>query len=544
MPTCEEELKWKTRAVDLMLAIDQIRDSAKDEREMTAAIVTTLADAVEAELCLLCLHDDDVPEGLPPGQAEGEGELQLRAVVDRAAVYTPATERYFRELAVRATHLAGAEFVDTQFALADLRQMYCLAAPLRVGKESLGALLLLNADRPFNGGEHDLVRAAVSITDTAMQHQRTLHELHRRQKELETIYRIDRIRDRNLEFQVMLNTILADVCRTIASETGFLMLYDKTGNELELRATTDQNLFSSAEAAALIRSIADEAVQRGHPICRRYAEGPITSIIGVPLILRGKFIGVLGVVNHKGRPYFARSDFQLLHAIGSQMDTAIFESMQNLRLREAFGQCVGPQVMDRLLTISDRDLLSSEKLVVTTLFSDIRGFTSMSEKIESELLRSVLNDHLSAMTDLVLKYEGTLDKYIGDCVMCFFNAPERQPDHALRAVRLAVEMQQAHRAVIERWRGRVPLPPIGIGVSTGETILGNFGSVRRLEYTAIGPDVNLSARLCGAADGHQILIAGTTYAEVKDYLLADELPPLALKGIEGPIRCWSVRAIK
>jgi adenylate cyclase len=544
MPTLEEQLKWKTRAVDLMLAIDRIRDSAKDEREITAAIVTTLADAVEAELCLLCLRQDDAPSGAPDGGAESEGELQLRAVVDRATVYTPATERYFRELALRATHLPNAEFVDTHFALNDLRQMYCLAAPLRVGKESLGALLLLNAGRPFKGGEHDLVMAAVSQIDTAMQHLRTLHELHRRQKELETIYRIDRIRDRNLEFQVMLNTILADVCRTIDSETGFLMLYDKTGNELELRATTDQNLFSSAEAAALIRSISDEAVQLGRPVSRRFSDGPIFSLIGVPLILRGKFIGVLGVVNHQGRSYFTRSDFQLLHAIGSQMDTAIFESMQNLRLREAFGQCVGPQVMDRLLTISDRDLLSSEKLVVTTLFSDIRGFTSMSEKIDSELLRSVLNDHLSAMTDLVLNHEGTLDKYIGDCVMCFFNAPERQPDHAQRAVRLAVDMQQAHRAVMERWRGRVPLPPIGIGVATGETILGNFGSVRRLEYTAIGPDVNLSARLCGAAEGHQILISQATYEVVKEAIVADELPPLVLKGIEGQSRCWSVRATK
>ncbi len=544
MTTIEEQLKWKTRAVDLMLAIDHIRDSMNDGREMTAAIVTTLADAVEAELCLLCLRDDDVPFTEVEGEAGRESELQLRAVVDRAGVYTPATERYFRELSLRATRLPSAEFLDTHFVLKDAGQMYCLAAALRVGQDSMGALLLLNADRPFEGGERDLVMAAVSQADTAMQHLRTMQELQRRQKELETIYRIDRVRDRNLEFQVMLNAILADVCLTIDSETGFLMLYDKTGNELELRATTDQNLFASSEAAMLIRSISDEAVNRGRPVCRRYHQGPIYSLIGVPLILRDKLIGVLGVANHRSRPYFTRSDFQLLHAIGSQMDTAIFESLQNLRLREAFGLCVGPHVMDRLLTISDRDLLSSEKLVVTILFSDIRGFTPMSEKIESELLRSVLNDHLSAMTDLVLNYEGTLDKYIGDCVMCFFNAPERQPDHALRAVRLALDMQQAHRAVIEKWGGRVPLPPIGIGVATGETILGNFGSVRRLEYTAIGPHVNLAARLCGAAAGGQILISEGTYAAVKNDVVAEETTALLLKGIEGQIRSWSVRAIK
>ena len=115
----------------------------------------------------------------------------------------------------------------------------------------------------------------------------------------------------------------------------------------------------------------------------------------------------------------------MLHAIASQMDTAIFESLQTQRLRDAFGLCVGPQVMERLLTIADRDLLSGERRVVSTLFSDIRGFTNMAEQIAPEQLQAVLNDHLSTLTELVLTYEGTLDKYIGDSVMCFFNAPGR-----------------------------------------------------------------------------------------------------------------------
>jgi adenylate cyclase len=262
------------------------------------------------------------------------------------------------------------------------------------------------------------------------------------------------------------------------------------------------------------------------------------------MILQDRLIGVLGVVNRKGRTDFTRTDAEMLQAIGSQIDTAIFESLEAQKLRNAFGKCVGPQVMDRLLSISDRDLLTGERITVTTVFSDIRGFTSMSEKIEPELLQAVLNDHLSALTELVLAYEGTLDKYIGDCVMCFFNAPERQPDHALRAVRLAVEMQAAHRQVMERWKDRLPLPPIGIGISTGDTMMGNFGSEKRLEYTAIGPDVNLAARLCGAAGEHQTLISQTTYALVRDFVSADELPAMHLKGIEGVVRAWDLRGMR
>jgi class 3 adenylate cyclase len=533
MTTVEEKLKWKTRAVDVMRAIDRIRDSTADERQMASAIVTTLADAVEAELCLLCLRDDDT------------GELQLRSVLDRMAVYDTSTESYFHDLAVRAADLTGADFLHADLTLKNHRhtRVACLAAPLRVGQESLGAVLLLNADHPFDGEEQALVNDAISQIDSAMQYARTVRELRRRQSELETIYWIDHIRDEDMEFQEMLDQVLAVVCRTIEAETGFLMLYDRGGNELELRATTDRNLFAADDAARLIRTAADDAIRAADLVNRTFSSGAIRTIVGVPLILEERLIGVLGVVNRRGRPAFTRTDLQMLRAIGSQMDTAIFESLQTQQLRNAFGQCVGPQVMERLLNISNRDLLSGERIEVTTLFSDIRGFTNMSERLEPEVLQAVINDHLSALTDLVLAYEGTLDKYIGDCVMCFFNAPERQPDHALRAVKLALDMHRAHHQVMARWQSRLALPPIGIGVSTGETMMGNFGSVRRLEYTAIGRDVNLASRLCGAAEGDQTLISHSTYDLVKDLVAADELPAMHLKGIEGEVRSWNVRGL-
>ncbi len=531
--SAEEQLKWKTRAIDLMRAIDRIRDTAEDERTLTSSIVTTLADAVEAELCLLCLRDDDT------------GELQLRAVTDRASAYDASTEGLFRDLAGQAAALSHAEFLSADLTLKGRPARFaCLAAPLNVGGSNLGALLLLNADHPFNGEEQALVDGAISQIDSTLQHARTLRELRRRRLELETIFRIDHIRDEDIEFQPMLDAVLAEVCRAIEAEIGFLMLYDRTGNELELRATTDQNLFAAEDAARLIRAVSDEAIRAAAMVNRTLPGGVLRAVVGVPLILEDRLIGVLGVVNRQGREAFTLTDLDLLRAIASQIDTAIFESLETQKLRAAFGKSVGPQVMERLLSISDRDLLTSERIVVTTLFSDIRGFTNMSEHLPAEALQAVLNDHLSALTDLVLAYEGTLDKYVGDCVMAVFNAPERQPDHSLRAVKLALDMHKAHHQVMERWRGRVPLPPIGVGVSTGETMMGNFGSVRRLEYTAIGRDVNLASRLCGAAAGDQTLISDSTYALVKDFVVAEEVPALNLKGIEEGVRAWSVRGLK
>ncbi len=528
----QEQLKWKTRAVNLILAIDRIRDQATDERELLSAILSALADGVEAELALMSLRDDDT------------GEVQLRAVLDRATLYDADSAAELRALAARAAELPNADFVHTSLTLRGRRVAFGLALPLRLGAESLGALLLLNADRPFNGGEHDLVTKAITQIDSAVEHMRTLRQLRWQTTKLETIFRIDRIRDRQLDFQAMLNSVLAEVCQAIEAESGFLMLYDRAGTELELRADTDHDLLSAGDAFPLVRAASEEAVRSAKLVRKAFEAGPLRAMVGMPLILQDRLIGVLGVVNRKGRPAFTRMDADMLQAIGSQIDTAIFESLETQKLRSAFGKSVGPQVMDRLLSISDRDLLNSERIQVTTLFSDIRGFTNMSEKISPELLQAVLNDHLSALTDLVLAYEGTLDKYIGDCVMCFFNAPERQVDHALRAVRLALEMQAAHRQVMARWAGQLPLPPIGIGISTGDTMMGNFGSEKRLEYTAIGADVNLASRLCGAAEGDQTLISAATYALVRDFIVADEVHGLHLKGIEGDVSAWNVRALR
>ncbi|MCC6191528.1 MAG: GAF domain-containing protein [Anaerolineales bacterium] len=529
----EAQLRLKARQLDLILSIDRLRDNLGDERELAAAIVACLTGALDAQLCWLCLRDDDT------------GQLQLRALTDRVGLNgSGAAAEALLSLAQQAAGQTGAEFVQADVVLGPGRPAHGLAAPLRVGGASLGALLLLNVDRPFSAVELALVEGAISQIDSALQHARTLRELRRRQLELETIFRIDRLRDHLPELQPLLEAVLAEVCAALEAEASFLMLHDQAGHELSLRAQSGRDLFEADSVARLLFGLAEEALRTAELVSRASLAEPVQAVAVAPLILRDRLIGVLGVAGPRGRPAFQRSDRQLLRGIASQMDTAIFENLQNQRLRSAFGQCVGPQVMERLLSIADHDLLSGERRLVTTLFSDIRGFTQMSERNPPEMLQAVLNDHLSALTDLVLAHEGTLDKYVGDSVMCFFNAPEAQPDHALRAVRLALEMQAAHRRVIDRWSGRLSLPPIGIGISTGETMMGNFGSLRRLEYTAIGRDVNLAARLCAAAEGDQILISSATYALVQPAVVADPLPGLRLKGIDGDVASWQVRGLQ
>lgn len=526
---------WQARALELVRDIDTARDSAATEEEMLTRFATLVAEALQAELCVLAVRNEDT------------GELQLRAMTDRAAVFANETAQALRGLLQKAGTMTNTEVLEAQFALPDGKPAYGVATPLRVGDIPLGALLLLNAAQPFTPDERQLVAYASSQIDSALQHARLVHQLRQRQRELETIYRIDRLRDNVSNTDVMMNSVLAEICRATQAEAGYIMLFDNSGRLLEVRASTNADLFSQAEVISLVRSLSEITLSSGAPINRLYSGRAIQAIATIPLILHQKLIGVLGIVNHSvGRnpQGFTRVELNLLTAIASQIDTAIFESLQTQRLRSAFGRSVGPKVMERLLNTSDRDLLLGEQNDVTILFSDIRGFTDLSGKIPTAQMQAVLNDHFSALSDLVLSYEGTLDKYIGDCVMCFFNAPERQADHAMRGVRLALAMHQAHHRIMEQWQDRLPLPAIGVGISTGPAMLGNFGSTARLEYSAIGPDINLASRLCAVALGDQTLISEATYTLVKDYVVAAPVEDLHLKGIHGAVRGWNVTALR
>jgi class 3 adenylate cyclase len=422
-----------------------------------------------------------------------------------------------------------------------LSRLFWLGAPLRVKARTLGALLLANVERPFNEDELGLLAVGIAMLDSALLRLHTVHELRFERQELRTLYTIDRLRDKGLPFNVMLDAVLRELCSAVPAEAGFIMLYDIAGHQLELRAATNHDLLGMTDQYQLVQEAASLAVQQGTPTVRILDAGPIRSLICLPLILNEHVIGVLVVINRVGRAEFTRIDRRLLAAIASQIDTAIFEGLQIQRLREAFGRRVGSKIMDRMLAMPERDWLKGERVTVTTLFSDIRGFTAAAEELVPELLVQMLSDHLSAMTEVVRAHDGTLDKFIGDGVMSLYNVPLLQPDHAFRAVQTACEMMRAHREVMQRWP---QLPPIGIGIDTGEVIVGNFGSTQRLEYTAIGHHINLAARLCGAAEGHQILISAATYDLIRDQVKAEAVPALRLKGIAEAVEAYQVLGLK
>ncbi len=209
--------------------------------------------------------------------------------------------------------------------------------------------------------------------------------------------------------------------------------------------------------------------------------------------------------------------------------------------RKLFERMVSPAVISQLDPNSLQ--LGGKKLEITVLFADIRGFTSFSEKQSPEQLVAVLNRYLAAGAECVLDEEGTVDKFLGDAVMAWFNAPIPQPDHTLRAVRAALRLRD------RIFKLHSVLPPeahlgFGIGIHSGDAILGLIGTEKRLEYTAIGDSVNTTKRLQENAGRNQIVISGEAYEHVKKHIEVREMEPMTVKGKSNAIPVYEILDLK
>jgi adenylate cyclase len=226
----------------------------------------------------------------------------------------------------------------------------------------------------------------------------------------------------------------------------------------------------------------------------------------------------------------------------------VLEERERRKVERIFGHYVDPRIVLQLAASrSIEDIISKgERRDMTLLFVDIRGFTAMSEGMSAEAVQFVIQEYLDEMSALILKWDGTIDKYVGDEIVALWNAPVDQPDHALLAIRCAYDLV-SQAPVLEARLASKGLPPIswGIGVNSGPAVVGNMGSKDRLQYTALGDTVNTASRFCGAAPAFNLLIGWTTYQSCSDFIAVDEMPGLQLKGKSAEtFRLFKVTAIR
>lgn len=221
----------------------------------------------------------------------------------------------------------------------------------------------------------------------------------------------------------------------------------------------------------------------------------------------------------------------------------VTEEREKKKIRGAFEQYVTEAVVNEMLKSPEKLRLGGEKKELTVLFSDIRGFTTISEQMSPEALVKFLNEYLTIMTDIVFRYNGLLDKYMGDAIMAVYGAPLEQKDHALRACLTALEMLGELKRLKEIWKMKgLPVLDIGIGINSGPMVVGNMGSERRFDYTVIGDNVNLASRLEGLNKQYStnIILSEFTVDQIGNRLIVRELDLVRVKGKAQPVKIYEL----
>ncbi|HQG47272.1 MAG TPA: adenylate/guanylate cyclase domain-containing protein, partial [bacterium] len=235
-----------------------------------------------------------------------------------------------------------------------------------------------------------------------------------------------------------------------------------------------------------------------------------------------------------------------LAVVGQMSYQVAVEQREKKYIRQTFQQYVAPTVVEKMLSSGELPSFGGERKELSVLFSDIRNFTRFSEAHEPEAVATRLSEYLSEMVEVIFKYDGTLDKFVGDAIMAVYGAPYAFADHAERACRTAVEMQQRLRELRKGWADEMFGGfRIGIGINTGKMIVGNLGSRQLFDYTVIGDQVNLASRLEGANKEYEtgIIISESTYEQVATSALVRELDKVRLVGRTQPIRIFELRSM-
>jgi class 3 adenylate cyclase len=262
-------------------------------------------------------------------------------------------------------------------------------------------------------------------------------------------------------------------------------------------------------------------------------------VLSVPLQIGQKVLGKLSISKQMSDE-FSLHDHRLLAMLADYSAIAIHniqlvhqlqltKEREKQQIRRLFERYVAPPVVEQLLARPEKVSLGGTRQTITILFADIRGFSHFSAGISPEVLVDLLNQYLRSAAEAVLAQEGTLDKFMGDAVMAFFNAPLSQPDHILRAVRSACILRQS----VKELHQHLPSPyhlEFGIGLGVGEAVVGNVGTAQMMNYTVIGDAVNRVKRLQEIAQGGQILINEETYHLIQGEVEAQPLGHLHLKG--------------
>jgi adenylate cyclase len=364
----------------------------------------------------------------------------------------------------------------------------------------------------------------------------------------------------------VLHQVMDIVFEHMPADRGFLMLEDEAvADKLVPMVVKHRSAGGSEGRITVSKTITDRVMHDRVSILTsdamvdpRFGAGDsirfhgIRSAMCAPLWNKDEVIGIIHVDSPMLTNCFTVNDLDVLTALANYAAVAVERARLNQKIvaeekkRERLGRFLSPQVASRILAASDHgaELGAPEVREVSILFADISGFTSMSETMSPSSVALLLNDYLSRMTDVIFKYEGTLDKYIGDAIMAVFGAPIDMPDHAQRAIKAALEMQER----LAEWnadRKEGPAFRIRIGINSGNAVAGEIGSINKKEYTVLGDTVNTASRLeSSVAKPGSVVIGANTLALVEGLFECRPLGSFSLKGKSLEVPAFEVTGLR
>jgi adenylate cyclase len=378
------------------------------------------------------------------------------------------------------------------------------------------------------------------------------------QEKLATLLEVSKGLTRAVDVDTILAKIVGYAYQTLDVDRVAILLLDENG-DLVPKIARDRR---GADAPRTVpQSIARQAIQEKSALLtdnagedERFGGDSIVmqqvrSAICAPLIgSEDRVLGVLYVDNPSMAHQFSDDDLEFLVAFAGIAAVAIENSQFAERIRREalvrsnFERYFAPQLAERIADSAEATKLGGETRPVAVLFSDIRGFTPLSESMKPDEIATLLTEYFTEMVECVFRHGGMLDKFIGDAVMAQWGAPLGNEDDADRALQAAVDMMAALSTLNARWlaQGR-PTLEIGIGLNYGEAFAGNIGSERRLEFTVIGDTVNTASRLCSAADAGDILLSESMKRALHSAPALEKRPAMALKGKKGSIHVYRMR---
>ena len=382
--------------------------------------------------------------------------------------------------------------------------------------------------------------------------------LRRDYEKLRASYEVIRAIGVELDVDNLLAKILDAAFQLLPADRGVVLLYDEN-QELKPRcvrtkkAQPDEDVVLSTtiinevlrDKAAVLSSDAsvDSRFQGAHSIIMQ----GIRSTMAVPLLHSAELFGIMVLDSQIAANAFTEKDLHLFQNIANQAAIAVQNSLYAKKLeeeavtRERFQRLLSPAIAEQVLSGKVEVAKGGELRDTTILFTDIRGFTAMSESRDAQEVVDMLNEYFELMVEIIFKYEGTLDKFVGDEIMALFGSPVAHPDDPVRAVRTALEMldllEEFNRTRMAEGEEELS---IGIGINSGDVVAGYLGSSKALEYTVIGDAVNTGARLCSIAKAGEIIISENTFKRVRDFFEVVELPPTHVKGKSQPLKIFNV----